>query len=146
MEIRLARADDAVKLIELYSVCGDYELQAQDVEDWADNIEIFAEDDNYNIYVAEVDGEFAASVTLVIVPNLTHSMRPYAFIENVVTFPRFQGQYIGTELLNHATAEAERAGCYKLTITTGSKRPSTLRFYKNAGFTDGDKTAFTKRF
>ncbi|MFQ8582609.1 MAG: hypothetical protein ACLSA6_08760 [Holdemania massiliensis] len=39
---------------------------------------------------------------------------------------------------------AQAQNCYKVVLTTGSKRPETLNFYRNAGFNDSDKTAFVR--
>ena len=41
---------------------------------------------------------------------------------------------------------ARQADCYKMMLLTGSKKESTLNFYKNAGYNCTDKTAFTQKF
>lgn len=41
-------------------------------------------------------------------------------------------------------ATAWEAGCYKVMLMTGSKRPETLRFYADAGF-EQSKTGFQIR-
>jgi GNAT superfamily N-acetyltransferase len=79
------------------------------------------------------------------VENLPHSARPFGFIENVVTLQQYRCQGWGTALLKAALAMAWQAGCYKVMLMTGSRRPETHRFYKNAGFADGEKFAFIAR-
>lgn len=42
-------------------------------------------DNNHHLIVCEVDGKIVASCVCVVIPNLTRNVRPYAFVENVVT-------------------------------------------------------------
>jgi GNAT superfamily N-acetyltransferase len=88
--------------------------------------------------------DLGASCTLIISPNLTNGGKPYALIETVVTDALHRGQGYGTRLLRDAVAAAWEAGCYKVMLLTGSKQPSTLKFYENAGF-EQSKTGFQMR-
>ncbi len=83
-----------------------------------------------------------SSCVCVIISNLTRGIRPYAFVENVVTHEEYRGKGYATECLNHAKALAEKANCYKMMLLTGSKKESTLKFYEGAGYNSSDKTAF----
>ena len=78
----------------------------------------------------------------VIIPNLTRNVRPYAFVENVVTHSDYRGKGYATDCLNYAKELAEKAECYKMMLLTGSKEDSTLNFYTKAGYNSTDKTAF----
>ena len=89
-------------------------------------------------------GEPVASCTLVVIPNLTRGGRPYALIENVVTHADHRQRGHGRALLRAAVARAWEAGCYKVMLMTGSKRPETLRFYAESGF-EQSKTGFQIR-
>ncbi|MBB3441953.1 GNAT family N-acetyltransferase [Rhizobium sp. BK379] len=86
----------------------------------------------------------AATVTLVIVPNLTRNGASYALIENVVTHADHRKQGYAGKLIRHAIEEAWNVGCYKVMLLTGSKNPATLRFYENCGFMQ-DKTGYQIR-
>lgn len=79
-----------------------------------------------------------------VIPNLTRGGRPYALIENVVTHADHRQRGHGRALLHAAVAAAWEAGCYKVMLMTGSKRPETLRFYADAGF-EQSKTGFQIR-
>ena len=99
-------------------------------------------DENHHIIVKEVDGKLVSSCVCVIIPNLTRGVRPYAFVENVVTHADYRGKGFATECLDYAKKLAEDAGCYKMMLLTGSRSQSTLDFYRRAGYNSTDKTAF----
>ena len=100
------------------------------------------QDDDHHLIVKVLDGKIVASCVCVIIPNLTRNVRPYAFIENVVTHEAYRGRGYATECLNFAREIARQEGCYKMMLLTGSKDPKTLRFYEQAGYNSSDKTAF----
>ena len=99
-------------------------------------------DKNHHIIVNEIDGEIVSSCVCVIIPNLTRNVRPYAFIENVVTHRDYRGNGYATQCLNYAKDIAQKENCYKMMLLTGSKEKSTLDFYERAGYNSSDKTAF----
>lgn len=134
---------DLTALLRLYTFLNptDPILQPEDpavLRQWA----VIRADPHLRYYVVEVDGSVVATCAFTLIPNLTRGMRPYGVIENVVTDPAFRQQGLGTSVLHHALAEAWREGCYKVMLSTGSKRESTLRFYEKAGFQRGVKTGF----
>jgi len=100
------------------------------------------QDENHHLIVNEIDGEIVSSCVCVIIPNLTRGIRPYAFIENVVTHVDHRGKGYATECLNYAKKIAVNANCYKMMLLTGSKKEETWNFYSNAGYNSSDKTAF----
>lgn len=99
-------------------------------------------DESHHIIVKEADGKLVSSCVCVIIPNLTRGVRPYAFVENVVTHADYRGKGFATECLDYAKKLAEDAGCYKMMLLTGSRSQSTLDFYRRAGYNSTDKTAF----
>ena len=52
---------------------------------WATMLEKFEKDKNMYLLVLEEDDQVIASVQMAIIENLTHNVRPFAIIENVVT-------------------------------------------------------------
>ena len=100
------------------------------------------QDGNHHIIVKNIDEKIVSSCVCVVIPNLTRNIRPYAFIENVVTHSDYRGKGYATECLNYAKEIAEKANCYNMMLLTGSKNESTLNFYGNAGYNSTDKTAF----
>ena len=102
------------------------------------------DDDNHHIIVCEEDDRLVSSCVCVIIPNLTRNIRPYAFVENVVTHKDYRGKGRATACLDYAKELATAADCYKMMLLTGSKSESTLNFYKRAGYNCADKTAFVQ--
>lgn len=100
------------------------------------------QDDNHHIIVNIIDSKIISSCVCVIIPNLTRNIRPYAFIENVVTHSDYRGKGYATECLNYAKEIAKEMNCYKMMLLTGSKKETTLKFYENSGYNCTDKTAF----
>ena len=102
---------------------------------------------DYHIIVAEDEenSKIVSTCTCEIIPNLTHNQRPYAVVENVVTDQNFRGKGYATSCLDFAKEIAIKNNCYKLMLMTGSKKETTLNFYRNAGYTDKTKTAFDQR-
>lgn len=99
-------------------------------------------DENHHLIVNEVNGEILSSCVCVIIPNLTRNVRPYAFVENVVTHSEHRGKGYATQCLDYARAVAGKQNCYKMMLLTGSKEQTTLDFYTRAGYNCTDKTAF----
>ncbi|OCP09204.1 MULTISPECIES: GNAT family N-acetyltransferase [unclassified Ensifer] len=143
LTIRAASAGDLPGLLALYS-----ELNPDDpVLDAALAADRFAAIDaqpGMTIFIGFAGGIAAASVSLVIVPNLTRGAAPYALVENVVTAAAFRRKGFAGALIRHAIAKAWDSGCYKVMLLTGSKDPATLRFYENCGFKQ-DKTGYQVR-
>jgi GNAT superfamily N-acetyltransferase len=96
------------------------------------------------VLVGTIGDVFVTTCTLVVIPNLTRGGKPYSLIENVVTHADYRGLGFGRTVLGAAVERAWDAGCYKVMLMTGSKKPSTLAFYKAAGF-EQSKTGFQVR-
>ena len=99
-------------------------------------------DTGHHIIVAEENGQIVSSCVCVIIPNLTHNQQPYALIENVITDVNYRNRGLATQCLNYAKEVAMKENCYKIMLLTGSKKESTLNFYRQAGYNSEDKTAF----
>ena len=141
--IREACKNDLQEILELYLF-----LHETDVPEESEHLrrtwEQIMTDENHHLIVCEVDGKIVSSCVCVIIPNLSRNVRPYAFIENVVTHEAYRGKGYATDCLNYAKRIAEQNHCYKMMLLTGSKRATTLNFYKNAGYNSADKTAFVQ--
>lgn len=141
--VREVKEDELNELLELY-----LHLHEKSVPEMSEHLDktwkTIMQDENHHIIVKMADDKIVASCVCVIIPNLTRNVRPYAFIENVVTHADYRGKGYATECLNYAKEIAQKANCYKMMLLTGSKTESTLRFYQNAGYNSTDKTAFIR--
>lgn len=139
--VREIRECELQELLELY-----LNLHEDTVPEMTENLkktwETIMRDENHHIIVKEADGRIVSSCVCVIIPNLTRGIRPYAFVENVVTHADYRGRGYATECLAYAQRIAKEESCYKMMLLTGSKEEATLRFYEGAGYNSTDKTAF----
>ena len=139
--VREIRKNELSELLELYLFL--HETSVPEMTEYLKNTwNIIVEDKNHHVIVNEIDGKIVSSCICVIIPNLTRNIRPYAFVENVVTHSAYRGKGYATECLNHAKEIAVKENCYKMMLLTGSKEEATLNFYSNAGYNSSDKTAF----
>lgn len=141
LTVREIKENELNELLELYDHLHEMGVPEQSEkleETWATIIN----DKNHYIIVAEENGKLISSVVCVIIPNLTRNVRPYAFIENVVTHIDYRKRGYATACLNYARDIAKKENCYKMMLLTGSKDESALNFYKQAGYNSADKTAF----
>ncbi len=139
--IREIKRSELEQLLELYTHL--HELGVPENSEHLKNTwDEICNDNNHHIIVCEVEGKIVSSCVCVIIPNLSRNVRPYAFVENVVTHLDFRGKGYASACLSYAKELAQKAGCYKMMLLTGSKSESTLNFYKNAGYNCDDKTAF----
>lgn len=139
--VREAKENELNELLELYLYLHEKTLPEMS-EHLRNTWDTIMKDENHHMIVYEIDGEIVASCVCVIIPNLSRNVRPYAFIENVVTREGYRGKGYATKCLNYAKDIAEKANCYKMMLLTGSKKEATLKFYENAGYNSTDKTAF----
>lgn len=139
--IREAKYSDLDEILQLY-LCLHEESIPEDTDHLRNTWEKIINDTNHHLIVCEVDEKIVASCVCVIIPNLTRNVRPYAFVENVVTHRDYRKKGYATACLNYAKQIAEENNCYKMMLLTGSKEESTLNFYRNAEYNSSDKMAF----
>lgn len=147
MIIRKASGRDAHDLKVLYF---DYltnypPKEEQDMQRWENILDRFEKDDKMHLLVLEEDGKVVSSVQMAIIESLTHNVRPFAVIENVVTHIDYRNRGYASALLEKASDIAREHDCYKISLETGSNRESTLNFYKKNGFTIDAKHSCLKR-
>ena len=133
MIIRKAKSADALDLKVLY-----FEYltkfppkEKQDMFLWETLLDKFERDENMYLLVVEEEGKVVSSVQMAIIESLTHNIRPFAVVENVVTHINYRNKGYASALLERASEIAKERSCYKIFLETGSNKESTLNFYKN---------------
>ena len=147
MIIRKAKGTDANQLKTLYFEYLTHfpPKEEQDMSLWQSLLEKFEKDENMYLLVAEEDGKVVSSVQMAIIEGLTHNVRPFAVIENVVTHADYRNRGLASSLLEKASEIARERRCYKVFLETGSNKESTLNFYRNNGFAIDEKHSCLKR-
>lgn len=135
MNIRRASQGDLDALLRLY-----VQLNAgnagTDASKAAAALEQLAQTPGVTLLVAESDGAVVGTVTLVVVPNLTHNAEPWAQIENMVVDESERSTGVGRQLMEACLALAQAAGCYKVQLQSAEQRTGAHRFYARLGFED----------
>jgi glucosamine-phosphate N-acetyltransferase len=87
----------------------------------------------HRIFVAidKETSEVIGATTLLIEQKFIHSGGKAGHIEDVVTRKGFQGQGIGSALIEHALHFAMTVGCYKVVLDCSA---ANIRFYEKTGF------------
>lgn len=147
MIIREAKGTDAEQLKALYFEYLTHfpPKEEQNMQQWSALLDKFADDENMYLLVAEEDGKVVSTVQMAIIENLTHNVRPFSVIENVVTHVDYRGRGYASALLKRASEIASERRCYKVFLETGSNKESTLNFYRINGFVIDEKHSCLKR-
>lgn len=142
--VKKVETDDLSKLLELYTHLNDnpYPMIDERIESiWTRLLE----EKNHHILAGYIDEKLVSTCVITIIENLTHQQTPYALIENVVTHPDYRNRGYGSLVLSAAKDIAVKNNCHKIILVTGSKKESTLDFYRQAGYDPNEKTAFIQR-
>ena len=137
MDIRRATSGDLAALLALYTQLSQGNA-ATDSARAAAALETLLKREGVSLLVAESEGAVVGTVTLVIVPNLTHNAQPWAQVENMVTHATVRGSGAGRALIEECLCLAREAGCYKVQLQSANTRATPENdahgFYRHLGF------------
>ncbi|MCX7701080.1 MAG: GNAT family N-acetyltransferase, partial [Gemmataceae bacterium] len=91
---------------------------------------------NIRTYVLLVDGQVAATATLLIEQKFIHRGGVVGHIEDVATRPDMRGQGLARRLIEHIIDEARAARCYKVILDCSAE---VEPFYERLGFRQAGK-------
>jgi GNAT superfamily N-acetyltransferase len=143
-QIRQAQQRDLPELLRLYRQLNPAD-PPPDIDAAAATLAAMINSPMTTLFLA-VDGDrTVGSCTLIIVPNLTRNLKPYALIENVVADAVYRRRGVGKAVMSQALNEAWNAGCYKVMLMTGKQRNGAIPFYESLGFVADRKTGMEIR-
>ncbi len=133
--IRKAIKDDIPEILSLYQqpeMDDGNTINKQQAEIIFDKIATYP---NYHFYIAEQQGKTLGVFGLLIMDNLGHQGSPSGIVEGVCVAEDWQGQSIGQQMMLAAQEYCRKASCYKMSLSSNSRRKDAHRFYENLGFT-----------
>jgi len=89
---------------------------------------------NYTIYVTVAEGKVIGTFSLLIMDNLAHLGAPSGIVEDVVVHSSWRGQGIGKQMMQFAMQQCQKAGCYKMALSSNLRRDRAHKFYDQLGF------------
>ena len=132
--VRLAVTADVAAILELYAQPGYDDGHVLPLAEARAIFERAASYPFYSFYVAELDGRLVGTYALLVMENIGHLGKPSSIVESVAVAPDIQGKGIGRKMMQHAIQQAAERGCYKLSLSSNSKRQRAHDFYKGLGF------------
>jgi GNAT superfamily N-acetyltransferase len=132
--LRQATAADLPDVLALYAQPGLDDGKVLGLERAEQVFAQFAHYPNYRLFVAQDGNTVVGSYALLVMHNLAHCGTPSAIAEDVVVAQHRHGQGIGRQMMTHAMAQAQQAGCYKLALSSNHERKDAHAFYASLGF------------
>ena len=137
--IRNAEKSDLSRIVELMKALTimTSKAEAEGASTLADYEKVFGRierDPNHKLIVAEVDGKVVGTADLLIVPNLSHRGLPWAVMENVIVDESVRRKGVAARMVKYLVEVAKKSGCYKIGLSSSTKRHAAHRMYESLGF------------
>ena len=134
MIIRIANENDLPDILALYSQPDIDNGQILGIKEAKIIFNKMKQYPDYNIYVAEIDGNIVGTFALAIMDNLAHMGCKSGLIEDVVVSISHQGKGIGKQMMRFAVEQCKEKSCYKVSLSSNISRDNAHRFYENIGY------------
>jgi N-acetylglutamate synthase-like GNAT family acetyltransferase len=137
--IRKAKAADLPALMSLYDhlrggLAWTKRQPTAVTKDHSKALAALLKEEQTQVLVAVEGGKVVGTCTLYILPRVYWSGKPWAILDSIVVAESQQGQGTGTKLIKHAIAQAKKAGCSQVNLTSNTQRVRAHRFYESLGF------------
>lgn len=135
MQIELATLDDIPQLCELLAIlfAQEEEFEPDASKQAAGLRQIIGNPDVGNILLLRSGGAVVGMVNLLYTVSTARGSR-VAILEDMVVRPEHRGSRAGSALLQAAIAQAQKAGCTRITLLTDGINEAAIRFYRRHGF------------
>ncbi len=132
MLIREAGEKDLPEVVKLLgSMDGESEMESGEALKIWSNIKQYP---YYKLLVAEEQENIIGTCSLIVIDNLGHQGARLAVVESVIVEQNYRGHGIGKLMMNHAMELAREEKCYKLMLSSNTKRAAAHEFYQRLGF------------
>jgi ribosomal protein S18 acetylase RimI-like enzyme len=134
MKIRLATEADLPVILQLYAQ-RDMEGRALSLEEALPLFREILTSDRQELFVAEgPDGQILGSFSLSYVQHLTHGGARSVSLGDIVVKSESQRLGVGTRMMTFAAQRARERGCYKLMLSSATRRLNAQAFYESVGY------------
>jgi len=134
VKIRLATEADLPVILQLYAQ-PDMEGKALALEEALPRFRKIVESDRQELFVAEGPGsQILGSFSLSYVQHLTHGGARSASFGDIVVRSDVQGLGVGKRMLTFAAQRARQQGCYKIMLSSSTRRINAQAFYESLGY------------
>ncbi|HVA06537.1 MAG TPA: GNAT family N-acetyltransferase [Acidimicrobiales bacterium] len=133
--VRQATTGDLAAIVHLFEL-GALNPDKEDPRDLAPYAAALTDIDGApgDVLVADVGGEVVGVCQLLVFRHLQARGGLCAEVESVHVRPDWRRQWIGRVLLRAAIDTARDLGCYRIQLTSNTRRPDAHRFYEALGF------------
>ena len=102
-----------------------------------DELRLILADDSRPVWVAVNDADEVLGYAFCVLeePVPSNNLRPHRtlYIDDICVDSAARGQHVATHLYEHVKAEAERLGCYNITLNVWAGNDGAQKFYEAMG-------------
>jgi L-amino acid N-acyltransferase YncA len=138
LTVREARADDLPHIVKLYAQLFSTDQAAENsIHVCSAHYDAFADIEKSEtsfLLVAEAAEAVVGTLSITIIPNVSHCGKKWAVIENVIVDEQARKLRIGSIKMQYAVAIARARGCFRVVLSSSAERKGSHQFFRSLGF------------